>query len=47
MSTYIDKKFINMVSPQLEKFKWKKIISAKKLYNYDSLEISEKGNIQV
>ena len=24
MSTYIDKKFINMVSPQLEKFKWKK-----------------------
>ena len=24
MSTYIDKKFINMVSPQLQKFKWKK-----------------------
>ena len=24
MSTYIDKKFINMVSPQLDKFKWKK-----------------------
>ena len=24
MSTFIDKKFINMISPQLEKFKWKK-----------------------
>ena len=24
MSSYIDKKFINMVSPQLEKFSWKK-----------------------
>ena len=24
MSTYIDKKFINMISPQLQKFKWKK-----------------------
>jgi hypothetical protein len=24
MSSYIDKKYINMVSPLLEKFKWKK-----------------------
>ena len=24
MSSYLDKKFINMVSPQLEKFSWKK-----------------------